>query len=92
MGLSTPKKLVDDVTGGKFRPAYYFYGPEEYRLLEAIKFVAHQFLPKKQLTTNFRRLDGRRTKCDDLIAELSVFPMLGERQVPKVSGYSSPPA
>ena len=89
MGLSTPKKLVDDVSGGRIKSAYYFYGLEDYRITEAIKFVAHQFLPEKQLTTNFRRLDGRRTKCDDLIAELSFFPMLGERQVFAVSDFQS---
>ena len=89
MGLSTPKKLVDSVAGGQFKPAYYFYGLEDYRITEAIKFVASQFLPEKQLMTNFRRLDGRRTKCPDLIAELSVFPMLGERQVFAVSDFQS---
>jgi len=89
MGLFTPKKLIDDVGRGQFKPAYYFYGLEDYRISEAIKFVAHQFLPEKQLMTNFRRLDGRRTKCTDLIAELSVFPMLGERQVFAVSDFQS---
>ncbi len=89
MGLSTPKQLIDAVVAGQVKPAYYFYGLEDYRILEAIKFVARQFLPEKQLTTNFRRLDGRRTKCADLIAELSVFPMLGERQVFAVSDFQS---
>lgn len=89
MGLSTPKKLIDDVAGGRVQPAYYFFGPEDYRISEATKFVAHQFLPEKQLTTNFRRLDGRRTKIADLSAELSVFPMLGERQVFAVSDFQS---
>jgi DNA polymerase-3 subunit delta len=89
MGISTPKRLIDDVAGGKVKPAYYFYGAEDYRISEATRFVAHQFLPDKQLTTNFRRLDGRRTKCIDLVAELSVFPMLGERQVFSVSDIQS---
>lgn len=85
MGSSTPKKLVADVSDGRFKPAYYFFGAEDYRIAEAVKYVAHQFLPQMQLATNFRRLDGRKTKSADLIAELSVFPMLGERQVFAVS-------
>lgn len=89
MGLSTPQKLVSDVTSGKFKPVYYFFGSEDYRIAEAVKYVAHQFLPQMQLATNFRRLDGRKIKCADLIAELSVYPMLGERQVFGVSNFQS---
>ncbi len=40
-----------------------------------------QFLPNRQLATNYRRIDGKRTSAGDLISELSVYPMLGERQV-----------
>jgi len=89
MGIFTPKKLIDDVGRGQFKPAYYFYGLEDYRISEAIKYVTNQFLPEKQIITNFQRLDGRRTKCADLIAELSIFPMLGERQVFSVSNFQS---
>ena len=89
MGLFTPKRLIDDVGRGQFKPAYYFYGLEDYRISEAIKYVTNQFLPEKQIITNFQRLDGRRTKCADLIAELSIFPMLGERQVFSISDFQS---
>ena len=89
MGQLSPQKLVSDISGGKFHGLYFFFGTEDYRIGEAVKYVANQFLPKMQLATNFRRLDGRKTKCPDLIAELSVFPMLGERQVFAVSDFQS---
>jgi DNA polymerase III delta subunit len=89
MGLLSPKKLHTDVTKGEFRNLYYFFGPEDYRISEATKYIAQQFLPDRQLATNFLRLDGRKTRCADLIAELSVFPMLGERQVFAVSSFQS---
>ncbi|MEW5794896.1 MAG: DNA polymerase III subunit delta [Candidatus Zixiibacteriota bacterium] len=89
MGLSSTQTLRTDITKGKFKSLYYFFGVDDYRISEAVKYVAQQFLPDKQLTTNFRRLDARRTKCADLMAELSVFPMLGERQVFAVADFQS---
>ena len=87
MGQSSPQKLSADIAKGEFKGLYYFFGTEDYRIAEAVKYVAQQFLPGKQITTNFRRLDGRKTKCGDLVTELSVFPMLGERQVFAVSDF-----
>lgn len=89
MGQIPPQKFVADVQAGKFRPTYYFFGTEDFRITEAVKYLAHQFLPDRQMTTNFLRLDGRKTKCPDLLAELSVLPMLGERQVFSVSDFQS---
>jgi len=89
MGLSSPQKLISDIAKGRFQPVYYLYGSEDYRIAEAVKYLARSFLPNRQLTTNFRRLDGRKTKCADLIAELSVYPMLGERQAFAVSEIQS---
>jgi len=89
MGLSSPQKLHTDVAKGEFKNLYYFFGPEDYRISEAAKYIARQFLPDRQLATNFLRIDGRKTRCADLIGELSVFPMLGERQVFSVSSFQS---
>jgi len=89
MTPKTPKQLSSDITAGKFKPVYYFFGTEDYRIVEAEKFLAKQFLPGPQMMTNYRRLDGKRTKATDLIAELSVYPMLGERQVFVVTGFQS---
>lgn len=81
----TPQKLLQEIQAGKFAPAYYFWGTEDHRMMEAQKYLAGQFLPNLQLSTNYRRIDGRRTPCPELLAELSVYPMLGERQVFVVS-------
>ena len=89
MGLSSPQKLHAAVSKGEFKSLYYFFGPEDYRVSEATKYIAQQYLPDRQLATNFLRLDGRKIRCPDLIAELSVFPMLGERQVFAVSSFQS---
>ena len=83
----TPQELNLSVTAGKFLPVYYFHGTEDYRIVEAAKFVARQFLPKSLHQTNYRRIDARRTSCSDLTAELSVYPMLGEKQVFSVTDF-----
>lgn len=58
-------------------------------MVEAEKFIAHKFLPEASLTTNYRRINGRKTRSADLIAELSVYPMLGERQVFSIIDFQS---
>ncbi len=85
----TPKELLTKIAKGKFDPIYYFYGSEDYRMVEAQKYLVHQFLPDRQITTNYTKVDGRKTKCADLLAELSVYPMLGERQVISVNDIQS---
>ncbi len=87
--MITPKTLFKEIQAGKFKPAYYFFGAEDYRIFEAEKFIASSFLPNRQLTTNYRRIDARQTKCGDLITELSTIPMLGERQVFVIVSFQS---
>jgi len=89
VAVSTPKKLSSDISAGRFHPVYYFYGTEAYRMTEAKKYLARQFLPDRQLTLNFSRFDGRSTRCADLLAELASLPMLGERQVIAVENLQS---
>jgi len=87
--MTTPKKLLNDITAGKFKPAYYFFGTEDYRISEAEKFVAKQFLPDLQRPSNYRRLNGKKTSSADIIAELSNLPILGERQVFSIDNIQS---
>ena len=55
----TPQKLFADISAGKFAPVYYFYGDEDYRIIEAEKYLASQFISSKLLLTNFRKLDAK---------------------------------
>ncbi|MDZ4723595.1 MAG: DNA polymerase III subunit delta [candidate division Zixibacteria bacterium] len=85
----TPKQLLNDISAGKFKTAYYFYGSEDYRIVEAEKYIAREFLPDKQLMTNYRRFNGRKVSCVEILSELSVYPMLGERQVFGITEFQS---
>jgi DNA polymerase-3 subunit delta len=87
--MASPSQLLKEISAGKFRPAYYFYGAEDYRIIEAEKYVAKQFLPDLQMTTNFQRIDGRKASADDIVMALSTMPMLGEKQVFVVSEFQS---
>ncbi|UCG63222.1 MAG: DNA polymerase III subunit delta [Candidatus Zixiibacteriota bacterium] len=87
--MPTPSTLFKDVTAGRFKPAYYFFGSEDYRIAEAEKFVAMQFLPHLQMATNLYRIDARKTRAPDLMAELANLPMLGEKQVFVVRDFQS---
>ncbi|MFQ5498132.1 MAG: DNA polymerase III subunit delta [Candidatus Zixiibacteriota bacterium] len=87
--MTSPQKLFDQLRNGQFQRAYYFFGAENYRIAEAEKFVAGAFLPDQQMILNYRKFDGRRTACRDLLAHLANLPMLGERQVVGVSNIQS---
>ena len=87
--MVSPSQLFKEINAGKFKPAYYFYGSEDFRITEAEKFVARKFLPDKQLMTNFYRLDGRKSMADDVVMTISTLPMLGERQVFAISEFQS---
>lgn len=84
-----PNQLGKEIASGKFRTAYYFFGSEDYRMVEAEKFMAAKFLSKETLTTSYRRFNGRKIKAAELITELSVYPMLGERQVFSIVDFQS---
>lgn len=87
--MATPRQLFKDVSNGKFKSAYFFYGTEDYRISEAIKYVTHQYLPDRQQAVNYRKLDVKKTKAVDLINELSTLPMLGEKQVFVITDFQS---
>lgn len=85
----SPKQLLTAISAGKFKPVYYFHGTEDFRMIEAAKYLAGEFLPDRQVQTNFQKVDGRTTKCADLTSVLSVYPMLGERQMFLVNDIQS---
>ncbi len=87
--MANPKQLLQDVIGGKFKPVYYFFGSEDYRITEAIRFISHKFLPDEQFLTNFRKIDGKKTKSGDILTELAMIPMLGEKQVFVITDFQS---
>lgn len=87
--MASPKQLFTDLKSGKFQQVYYFFGAEEYRITEAKKYLVNQFLPNLQQSGNYIRIDGRKTSTQNVLAELSALPMLGERQVFAISDIQS---
>jgi len=89
LAVASPNQLRDDITKGKFKPVYYFYGSEDYRRSEAEKFVADHFLPDLQRSINYHKIDSKRTSASELAASLANLPMLGEKQVYVVGNFES---
>jgi len=77
----SPAELAREIDAGRFRPVYYFYGSEDYRIKEAAKKLAGFFLPRRIHSTNFVILSALKCKLEDILIELSMIPMLGERQI-----------
>ncbi len=87
--MASPKQLFSDINSGKFKPVYYFFGYEEYRVTEARKYLVSHFLPDLQHIGNHIRIDGKNTSTANLLAELAALPMLGERQVFSITDIQS---
>jgi DNA polymerase-3 subunit delta len=87
--MADPRTLLKDISAGRFKPAYYFFGSEDYRIKEAEKFIARSFLADQDLSIGYRRIDARAVKCADLLAELATVPMLGEKQVFAIKDFQS---
>ncbi len=76
----TPIELNRELESDRFRPAYYFFGEAEFRIKEAEKAIVRHFLPKSQLAANHTSLSARRVGMGDILTELSIFPLLGEKK------------
>ncbi len=87
--MRSPAQLLADVRAGKFKPVYYFFGAEDYRIAEAVRFLAQQYLPDDQRSVNLRRFDARNVKAGELVSHLANLPMLGERQMFAVANIQS---
>lgn len=85
----SPTDLAKEITSGKFHPVYYFFGSEDYRIKEASKTLVAKFLPASLQKTNHVSLSAAKEKFEDILGELSVFPMLGEKQVFTISDIQS---
>jgi DNA polymerase-3 subunit delta len=87
--MVSPEKLLQSITAGKFKPAYYFFGEEDYRIAEAIKFLARKYLSEAEFRTNFLRFDARKISTRDLISELCSLSLLGDKRVLVVANFQS---
>ncbi len=74
---------------GRFRPVYYFFGNEEYRIKEAEKTLTKMFLGSRSPASNHTVLSAAKSKTVDILTELSVIPMMGERQVFTITDVQS---
>ena len=77
----SPAELAREIKAGRFKAVYYFCGAADYRIKEAKKALAGHFLPKAQHATNRVILSAAKSRIEDILTELSMIPMLGERQL-----------
>lgn len=74
-----PGQLAREIRAGKFAQAYYFFGEDDSRIVEAIRFVGQAFLPEALRMTNITRIDLNSQKFSDLQLALIEPPFFGER-------------
>jgi DNA polymerase III subunit delta len=77
----TPLELTKEIGANRYRPVYYFYGEEDYRKAEALKYVLSNYLPQQQRLLNFSRLSIDKHDFGAICNEVAAMPMLGERRM-----------
>ena len=76
----TTEELISQVKAGSFSRAYYFFGDDDYRMQEAMRYVADRFLGVEALA-GLTRLDMRETDARKALDELSAFGFFSARRV-----------
>jgi DNA polymerase-3 subunit delta len=77
----TPVDLIREIGLGKFRPVYYFYGDEDFRKREAIKYLLTNYLPQQLRLLNYTQLAIDKNDFETICREVATIPMLGERRL-----------
>jgi DNA polymerase-3 subunit delta len=62
-------------------PVYYFFGGEDYRKIEAVKYILNRYIPQQQRLLNFTRLSVEKGDFEAIFSELAAIPMLGEKRL-----------
>ena len=76
----TPTQLLKEIGADKYKPVYYFFGDEDYRKAEAVKYILSNFIPKQQRALNFTKLSVTKNDFESICGEIAAIPMLGERR------------
>lgn len=76
----TPTQLLKEIGSDKYKPVYYFFGDEDYRKTEAVKYILSNYIPKQQRALNFTKLSAAKNDFEAICGEIAAIPMLGERR------------
>lgn len=77
----TAEHLTIEIGRGRYRPVYYFFGEEDFRKSEAVKYILNHYVPEQQRVFNFSRLSIEKIDFETVCSELAAIPMLGERRL-----------
>ncbi len=73
--------MIKEIGSGKFRPVYYFFGDEDYRKKEAVKFILSHYISGKNNQLNLSKMSADKTELESIIGEIAAIPMLGDRRL-----------
>ncbi|MBI5179610.1 MAG: DNA polymerase III subunit delta [Nitrospinae bacterium] len=76
----SPKELERAVNAGKFEPVYFFNGPEEHRISEAVGIIKSAILKNADPSTGWRVYDLAGTSFGDLLADVMTVSFFAERR------------
>src|SRR5688572_3968344 len=75
------RKLFDDVRGGKVRPLYFLYGPDEYMKREFLREIMNAVLPAGDRTFNLDIIHGDDFDAQTFDDRVQAFPLFAARRL-----------
>ncbi len=76
----TPNQLLKEIGSDRYKSVYYFYGEEDFRKSEAVKYILNNYIPQSQRQLNFSRFTVDKHDFETICGEVAAIPMLGERR------------
>jgi DNA polymerase III subunit delta len=67
--------------GGRFRPVYLFWGPEEYLLRHAVSLLKERAVAAEARPFNIVEMAGRDSEAAQIIREANTYPMMAPRRL-----------
>ena len=79
------KDLDKQISSGKIRTLYFFYGEEQFLLENKIKAIKSKIIEKDFEEFNFEKLDGKKITADEIESALLSVPVMSEKKMVVVS-------
>ncbi|MDH4267208.1 MAG: hypothetical protein OEW45_16380, partial [Deltaproteobacteria bacterium] len=75
------QELFQEIDGGKILPLYYFFGPENWLIEEALNKIKKKALNSATLDFNREVLDAEENSPEVILESLQAFPLNSPRRL-----------
>ncbi len=75
------KELDKQISSGKIKGAYFFYGDEDFLLENKVQSIKKKLIDPDTEDFNYEKIDGKKITADEIISAMQTFPVMAERRL-----------